>query len=430
MNAPMAVDTSADRKKTILVIDDEPANLGILKSVLQAHFRVRVARSGMEALRAAGEAPHADLVLLDVMMPDMDGYTVLANLRASPMTGDIPVLFVTALDSPENERRGLELGAVDYITKPINPAVLLARVRTQLELRAARDRLADQNARLDSLVTARTEALNKALETTQAAHAALKKTYFGTLMAISSLVELRGASIGAHSRRVAETASRLAANLGLDSAESQTVFVAALLHDIGKIGFADELLHKPVNAMSAEQAGLYRRHPILAADALAKIESLSVIASIVCNHHEHYDGSGFPSGRSGLDIPIGARIIAAVSDYDDLCHGAMTAAPMSRKEARRYLVENRGHRYDPAVIDGLEPLLSLDDNDEIDEIRVAALHLREGMRLSRDVTHPDGFLLLSKGSVLDRQLIDQLVTVERDILRTFDIYVLREGAKP
>jgi len=143
-------------------------------------------------------------------------------------------------------------------------------------------------------------------------------------------------------------------------------------------------------------------------------------------HHERYDGKGFPEGRSGLEIPLGARIIAAVSDYDDLRNGALTTSPMTTRESHRYLVEGRGHRYDPQVIDRLEPLLSFDEHDKIDEIRVSAGHLQDGMVLTRDVMHPDGFLLLSKNTVVVRRLIDQLATVERDAGSNMDIYVLRQ----
>ncbi|MBL0168038.1 MAG: response regulator [Propionivibrio sp.] len=409
---------------TILVVDDEPANLGVLNAVLQPHFRVRVARSGAEALRAVLGAPRPDLVLLDVMMPAMDGHEVLARLREDAATRDLPVIFVTAMDTMENEQQGLELGAVDYITKPINPAIVLARVRTQLELKAAHDRLSDQNARLEVLVTQRTEALNEALEKAEAAHAAVKKAYFGTLMAISALAELRGASIGEHSRRVADLSRQVAGALGMSDAEAQNVFVAALLHDIGKIGFPDALLMKPVNAMNAEQLSLYRQHPALAADALARIDSLAEIAEIIRHHHERYDGLGFPSGMSGFEIPLGARIIAAVSDYDDFISGAQTTAPMSKKESRRHLLEGRGHRYDPAVIERLQPLLDFDETDTIDEIRVNAGHLQEGMVLTRDVMHPDGFLLLSKGKVMTRRMIDELASAERSAGRRTEIYVL------
>ncbi len=411
---------------TILLVDDEPANLAALNGVLRPHYRVRVARSGAEALRAVITGPRPDLVLLDVMMPGMDGRAVLSSMRKSPATRDIPVIFVTAMDAPESEQCGLELGAVDYITKPINPAIVLVRVRTQIELKAARDRLADQNARLEASVAERTQALEGALQRTEALHAELKKSYFGTLKAIGTLAELRGASIGEHSRRVADLSRQVAGDLGMSPGETQDVFVAALLHDIGKIGFADELLAKPINAMTGESASRYRKHPALAADALQKIDALADIAMIVRCHHEHYDGSGFPDGRSGLEIPMGARIINAVSAYDDLRSGAFTAVPMSKKDSRRYLVDGRGHRYDPMVIDRLEPLLHFDEKDEVDEIRVTGGHLQEGMRLTRDVMHPDGFLLLSHGTVLERRMIEQLAAAEKQAGRSTSIYVLRK----
>ena len=417
---------STDTKPTVLIVDDQPENLGVLSALLRPHYLVRAARSGQQALRAATNTPRPDLILLDVMMPEMDGYAVFAKLREAPPTADIPVIFITALVTEEDEQRGFNLGAVDYITKPIKPAVVLARVRTQLELKQARDFLADQNARLEVLVGERTQALKLALAKIETAHAALKKSYFGTLMAIAALAELRGSSIGEHSRRVADMSRKVAGDLDMSATEVQDVFVAALLHDIGKIGFSDELLRKPVKAMNVEQASFYRQHPALAANALEKIEALASIAAIVRSHHEHFDGSGFPEGRSGFEIPLGARIISAVSDYDNFRSGALTTAPLTRKEARRFLVEGRGRRYDPTVVDRLEPLLDFDEGDEIDEIRVTAGHLQEGMLLTRDVMHPDGFLLLSQGAVLDRRMIDQLATAERDAGRSSEIYVLRE----
>ena len=420
---------STDVKATLLIVDDQPENLAVLSALLQPHYLVRAARSGQQALRAAAKTPCPDLILLDVMMPEMDGYAVLAQLRQTPLSADIPVIFITALVTEEDEQRGFDLGAVDYITKPIKPAVVLARVRTQLELKQARDELADQNARLEVLVAERTQALHQSLENTETAHAALKKTYFGTLMAIAALVELRGASVGEHSRRVADLARQVATDLDMGPTEIQDVFVAALLHDIGKIGFPDELLRKPVPLMSADQAGLYRRHPGLAADALGKIGPLAGIAAIVRSHHEHFDGSGFPEGLSGFEIPLGARIICAVSDHDDYRSGTLTSAALSRKEARRCLVEGRGHRYDPAVIDRLEPLLDFDESHDIGEIRVSAGHLQEGMRLARDLLHRDGFLLLSRGTVLDRRLIQQLTAAEREAGRSSEIHVQREREK-
>jgi putative nucleotidyltransferase with HDIG domain len=411
---------------TILIVDDQPENLAVLSAVLQPHYRVRAARSGEQGLRVAHSAPKPDLVLLDIMMPEMDGYTVLNKLRGDPATQDIPVIFVTALGAESEELHGLELGAVDYITKPIKPALVLARVRTHLELKIARDALASQNSLLETKVTERTLALKQAMDNLELAHGNLKKTYFGTLLAISDFAELRGGNIGEHSRRVAELSRLVALHLGMDSNEVQDVFVAALLHDVGKIGFPDDLLAKPVSGMNRDELAIYRRHPARGAESIRKIEALAGIADMIRHHHERYDGSGFPDQLSGLNIPLGARIIGAVSDYVSLKNGGLTDQPMSAKESCQFLLEEQGSRYDPMVIEKLEPILASEENFEIDEIPVTAPHLHEGMVLTRDVRHPNGFVLLSKDTVMTRRLIDQLVAVEQQSKAHVKIFVQRE----
>lgn len=408
-----------DTRATLLIVDDQPENLMVLSGLLQPRYRVRVARSGAQALRTAAAEPRPDLILLDIMMPEMDGYAVLTKLRDDPVTQAIPVIFVTAMGAESDERHGLELGAADYITKPIKAEIVLARVAVQLELKAAR-------SRLESRVAERTQALKQALDEVESAHSKLKKTYFGTLLAMNELAGLRGGAIGEHGRRVADLARLVAQRLAMSADETQDVFVAALLHDIGKIGFPDALLDKPVSAMNRDQLAIYRRHPVLGEAAIMKIEAMSDIAGIIRGHHEHYDGSGFPDGRSALDIPLGARIIGAISDYDDLKNGTLTAQAMSAKQSFQYLLGEQGSRYDPQVIAALEPLLSSADQFKIDEIMVTAPHLHEGMRLSRDVIHPNGFVLLSKGSVLSHRLIEQLVAVERQSGVTLKLFVERE----
>ncbi len=411
---------------TILIVDDQPENLAVLSAVLQPNYRVRAARSGEQALRVAVSEPKPDLVLLDIMMPDMDGYTVLARLRSNPATQGIPVIFVTALGAEAEELHGLELGAVDYITKPIKPALVLARVHTHLELKVARDALANQNTLLETKVAERTLALKQAMANLELVHGNLKKAYFGTLLAISDFAELRGGGIGEHSRRVAELSRLVALHMGMDSSEVQDVFVAALLHDVGKISFPDALLDKPVSTMNSEELAIYRRHPTRGSESIRKIESLADIADMIRHHHERYDGSGFPDQLSGLNIPLGARIIGAVSDYVSLKSGGLTDQPMSAKESCQFLLEEQGTRYDPMVIEKLEPILASEENFEIEEIPVTAPHLHEGMRLTRDVRHPNGFILLSKDTVMTRRLIDQLVAVEQQTSTHVKIFVQRE----
>lgn len=417
---------SATSCPTVLIVDDSPENLQVLSDLLRLQYRVLAAPSGQAALRIAALSPKPDLILLDVMMPDMNGYTVLAKLRESPLTQDIPVVFLTAMNSIEDEEKGLSLGAVDYITKPINPVIVSARVCTQLELKAARDRLADQKALLEEQVAERTEKLTAALSKIEETYAALQKSYFGTLMAISAIADMRGPAIGMHARRVADISRKVAEAMGMTSVQVQNVFAAALMHDVGTIGFPDELLRKSVSTMSRDDLAMYRRHPTLAAKALGKVEALREIASIVHHHHENYDGTGYPDRQSGMNIPMGSRIIAAVSDYDDCRNGVLTVAPLSKKEAHRYLVDGRGHRYDPNVVDRVIPFLGLSDDDEISEVKLTINGLIEGMVLTRDVMHPDGFMLVSKDTVLDRHLIDQLISVHRDVRRGLELFVRRE----
>jgi putative two-component system response regulator len=213
---------------------------------------VRAARSGEQALRAAASEPRPDLVLLDVMMPEMDGYAVLARLRQEPATAATPVIFVTALADIDNEQKGLDLGAVDYLSKPLSPAILLARVRVQLELKAARDALASQNALLEAKVQARTAELERALAAQQQAHEQLRQTFFSMVQVFASLLELRGSGLAGHARRVTEVARRIGKRIGLEGKEFQEMVVAAILHDIGKMILPDHLLDCPLEQMTAE----------------------------------------------------------------------------------------------------------------------------------------------------------------------------------
>jgi putative two-component system response regulator len=411
---------------TLLIVDDQPENLAVLSTLLQPHYSVRAARSGELALRAAATPPQPDLVLLDVMMPGMDGFDVIAKLRANPTTSGIPVIFITALAAENDEERGFRAGAVDYITKPIKPATVLARVRTHLELKSARDALSSENSRLEAMVAERTATLKQTLQQMEVLHGNLKKSYFSTLMAISQIIELRGGGIGEHSRRVAELARLVAIKMGIEADEAQNIFIAALLHDAGRIGFSDDLLRKPVSAMTREEFDIYRRHPARGAEAIKQLETMSDIAEIVRHHHENYDGSGFPDRLSGLNIPLGSRIISAASDYYALKSGQLTERPMSAKESLIYLMEAQGSRYDPIVLDKLAPIVASADKFEIDEVPIKAAHIHEGMILTRDVNHPSGFILLSKGTALTHRLIDQLVAVEQQSGGSLKIYVQKE----
>jgi response regulator RpfG family c-di-GMP phosphodiesterase len=409
----------------ILIVDDQPENLAVLASLLSPHFSVRAARSGEQALRAAALTPAPDLVLLDIMMPGMGGFEVLTKLRENPATRAIPVIFVTALSSDVDEQKGLDLGAVDYITKPINPGTVLSRVRTQIELKQARDMLAKQNDVLEIQVAERTQALKQTLGRLEDAHEQLKKTQFSTLMAIGDLAELRGGYLSEHCRRVADLSRQVALKMDVPASEAQEIFIAALLHDVGKIGFSDALLAKPVSQMSAEELRQYRQHPVIGAEIVGRIPALAGISAQIRAHHELFNGSGFPDRLAGLHIPLGARIICAASDYEAFKSGSLTDKPMTAKQTCQYLLEHRGTRYDPAVINALEPILSALGKFELEEIPVKAEHLHAGMRLSRDAKDPEGFLLLAKDALLTPSLIEQLLAVERQTGKKIRLFIYR-----
>ena len=253
------------QKPTILVVDDTPANLALMSSLLKGHYRVKVANSGEKALELARMAPLPDLILLDIMMPGMSGYDVIKRLKADTATRHVPVVFLTAMSSTEDETVGLELGAADYITKPITPAVVLARVRTQLENKAAADFLRDQASFLENEVASRTVELG-----------ALQDV---TILAMASLAETRDSDTGNHIRRTQHYVKTLAEALRshprfgatLTSEAIALLFKSAPLHDIGKVGIPDRILLKP-GRFTPEEFDIMKTHTTLGRDAIAAAE--------------------------------------------------------------------------------------------------------------------------------------------------------------
>ena len=341
-----------DTLPTVLIVDDSPENLAVLNGLLQPAYRVLAATSGERALRVAGGDPRPDLVLLDVMMPGLDGYQIFERLRADPATRDIPVIFVTALDAREAELRGLELGAVDYITKPIVPPVVLARVNTQLELKRARDWLKDQNAFLEAEV-ARRMAENDATQRV-------------SIRALAHLAETRDPETGNHILRTQSYVNRLAQALRghprfsarLDERYIDLLTRSAPLHDIGKVGIPDHILLKP-GKLTPEEWEIMKTHAKIGSDAIERAEQdldtpldfLSAAKDIAHWHHEKWDGSGYPDGLAGDAIPVAARLMALADVFDALISARVYKPAFPYEKARDIIVEGRGKHFDPAVCD-------------------------------------------------------------------------------
>ena len=342
-------------RPTVLAVDDTPANLNLLSQLLGPHYRVQLAVSGFKALELAARKP-PDIVVLDVMMPDMDGYEVCRRLKAEPATRDVPVLFLTALNSPEDETRGFAAGAADFVPKPFTPATLLARVRTHLELKAWNDALRDRNAWLQTELDHRLAEVDRLRET--------------TLFVMVALAEFRDSDTGNHVKRTQEYVRVLAqwlvdhdlAPLELTPANIDALAKAAPLHDIGKVAIPDGVLLKP-GALTAEEWVVMRTHTTQGADLLARAAHrmgadagplLHYGMQIARHHHEKWDGSGYPDGLHGEAIPVAARLMAVADVYDALISRRPYKAPMSHEEALAWIVAHSGTHFDPQLVTALQ----------------------------------------------------------------------------
>jgi putative two-component system response regulator len=345
---------------TLLIVDDEPSNLALLTEILRPHYHVRAATSGRRALDAARSEPQPQLILLDVMMPGMDGYEVIGELRADPVTRAIPVIFVTALNDDDNEARGLKLGAVDYIAKPLSAAIVLARVSAHLELKLVRDQLITQNTWLEA------EVERRMAENTLSQDA--------SILALGFLAETRDLETGNHIRRTQLYVYTLAVRLAshprfasqMDEKRIQLLTKSAPLHDIGKVGIPDAVLLKP-GPLSPEEWVIMKTHTTLGAEAIEKTEAalrqpvpfLAIAKEIAHWHHERWDGKGYPDGLAGDAIPLSARLMALADVYDALVSKRVYKQPYTTEEARRMIEKERGLHFDPDVVDAF-----LDTYDE------------------------------------------------------------------
>ena len=349
--------------QTILIVDDTPQNLTVLGELLKPHYRVRAANSGERALQVAGTEPRPDIILLDVMMPEMDGHEVFRRLRADETTRQIPVIFITAMTATEDEQLGLELGAVDYITKPFNPAIVLARVRTQLELKQARDRLADENDWLEREVARRMHE-NLLIQDLN-------------VRALACLAEARDNETGHHIVRTQFYVELLARHLmdherfrgALAGNRLAMVVKAAPLHDIGKVGIPDAILLKR-GKLSAGEFEIMKTHAEIGAHAISKAMEqalagaddnaagqavgafafMQVATEISLSHHEKWDGKGYPNGLAGEAIPASARLMALADVFDALTCRRVYKEPIPLEQATRIIQEGSGSHFDPDVV--------------------------------------------------------------------------------
>jgi len=320
----------AKNKATILIVDDAPENIDVLTGILREGYKVKAALNGETAINIAKAAKKPDLILLDVLMPGIDGYDVCRQLKANVETANIPVIFVTAKSEIKDEEQGFALGAVDYITKPVSPPIVLARVKTQLALY-------DQARHLEKLVQKRTAELNE--------------TRVEIIRRLGRAAEFKDNETGMHVIRMSWFSRFLAEQIGKPEAWCDLLYNAAPMHDIGKIGIPDRVLLKP-GKLDAEEWDIMQKHVEYGAEIIGDHSSplLQLAKEVALFHHEKWNGKGYPHSVSGEDIPLSARIVAIADVFDALTSERPYKKAWSEERAIALLEEESGSHFDPGLV--------------------------------------------------------------------------------
>jgi putative two-component system response regulator len=305
-------------KQKVLIVDDEPINLKVLNNILKEMYKLIFAKSGAEALRLV-EKERPDLILLDVMMPEMTGYEVCEKLKQDPLNKTIPVIFVTALNDAVDEAKGLNIGAVDYIAKPVTPAVVKARVKTHLSL-----------VDIDEL----------------------KRTRLQIIQRLGRAAEYKDNETGMHVMRMSHYSKVIALAYGHSAKDADALFLAAPMHDIGKIGIPDSIMLKP-GKLTIEEIAIMQKHPEIGAEILGESDSdLIELAKIVAmTHHEKWDGTGYPKQLKGNNIPIEGRIVALADVFDALTSVRPYKEAWTVEKAIEFITSQKSKHFDPELVD-------------------------------------------------------------------------------
>lgn len=322
---------------TMLIVDDMPENIDLLRAILSPHYQIRVATGGEKALKIVLSDAPPDLILLDIMMPDLDGYEVCRRIKAHPSRHQIPIMFVTSMEQQEDEEYGLSLGAEDYITKPFRPSVVLARVRTHLALY-------DQTRDLELRVSHRTREL--------------QATRLEIIRRLGRAAEFRDNETGQHVMRMSHYARLIAQEAGLDATFADTLFLAAPMHDIGKIGIPDYVLLKP-GKLDPQEWELMKEHASIGGEIIGEHPDtlLQMAHRVAMSHHEKWDGSGYPLGLAGKDIPIEGLIVALADVFDALTSVRPYKPAWPVEQAVQTVLESAGSHFDPALMEPFQRAL-------------------------------------------------------------------------
>jgi putative two-component system response regulator len=329
--------------KNVLIVDDIAKNIDLLKGILSEHYQIQIAKSGKMALNII-ESKAPDIILLDIMMPEMNGFEVCRILKSDPKTAEIPVIFLTALTDMSHEKEGFEVGCVDFITKPISPLTTLARVETHLKIY-------ENHLNNKHLIKLRTKELDSLLAS--------------AIGMLADVGHLNDTDTGVHMWRMADYSAALARSIGWSESEVELLQLAAPLHDTGKVGIPDSILKSP-NKLTEDEWVSMRQHPDIGYQILSKSNAplFKLASTIALGHHEKWDGSGYPLGLSGEAIPIAARIVALADVFDALTMERSYKKSWPIAEALQYIKDNSGTHFDPKLVDGFIKI-----KDEISDIK-------------------------------------------------------------
>ena len=324
------MELSVNEKSNILIVDDSAENLHLLIGLLSDEYKVKAAKNGLKALQIAQSDPKPDLILLDVIMPELDGLEVCRHLKSTPETSSIPIIFITSQSTPQDEVKGFSIGAVDYISKPFYPPVVLSRVKAQIALH-------EQSKKLEQLVKERTKEL--------------ESTRLSIIQKLGKAAEFKDNETGNHVIRMAWYSKFLAQKISDDEAWVELLFNAAPMHDIGKIGIPDNVLLKP-GKLNEDEWQIMMTHAEVGGEILSGSNStlLQLAVEVAIYHHEKWNGKGYPKGLSKENIPLSARIVAIADVFDALTSERPYKKAWSVEKAIALIKDESGQHFDPTLV--------------------------------------------------------------------------------
>lgn len=430
------LESENDKPVKLLFVDDERNILSSLKRLFHPlGYQIVLAESGPEALDILSK-DKIDLVISDMRMPEMSGSEFLEIV--ADKWPDTMRILLTGYADMSSTVDAINKGKIyQYISKPWDDADIKIAVGKALQFKKIENerndllRLTSQqnkelkslNENLDLKVKQRTSELEQTMDMLDVAHKELKNSFKSSIEAFASLVEMRGKFMSGHSRRTSGVCEKLAVKLGIDSEQSENIMYAGLLHDIGKIGFSDDMLNKPVNTMEDSELVKYRKHPEIGEAALLSLESFGNVSKLIRHHHEKFDGTGFPDGLKATDIPIGSRVLSLVSDYDSLCNGNMISTVKGQEKAREYVKKYAGRSYDPEIVDTFFEMLGPVNTDAVKMKKISSKEMQPGMVLAKNIMNEDGLLLLSEGFVFKKSVISRVFGYEISSDKKLEIFI-------